>query len=834
MGLLDRFAAWAFHPDRCLATAALLLAAGLAAGLLAPLDPGTPAVFAAVILAVWCLALSLRMRRAAFLLAAVLLPLGGCALLARTLHPVSHGGELTPFAGRVCRIAGTVSGVPVPFDGGLSVRIECSRVQDGPMTYRIRDPMRVSVYDAAPGEIGPGDEVRAELLLRIPTGKRFPGGSSQRLALAGEGVGLVGAVEAGPRFLVRREPAPLLWRPILFFSRRASELFSTLGQPADGLLHALILGRRHRLGPELQESFRLSGLAHLLSVSGIHVSLAGLFVYAVALFLLRRWNRLTCRFDARRAAAVLAAPPVIFYTLVTGSEAPAVRSCLMALLVFGGLVLERSAWQVASLALAALAILVWSPTDLFSPSFQLSFLAVAAILAAVARFPRLFREKVDGFQGLLYPWIPRYLTISAAAFLGTFPLTAYHFSLIAPAGLAANLVAIPLCGWTILPFGLTAGVLSLVSPTLARLAVVPAIWGCDLTASLAGWIAGHGGLAIRDFRPTPAQVAGLYLIIVSLPLLGRRAGRAILALGVICLIVAVAVAGGMRHRQGLTVTFLDVGEGDAALVQLSDGRNILVDGGGKFGSYDRGAQVVLPAIRAMGVRRLDALVLTHPHPDHAGGAAVLLREMEVGEIYVPWTDGPERLAALWGGLPRDGLRFRPVGDGHRVRIGEAELIFMNPPLADRLPVGSDWYGDAQVNNRSLVCLIRDGGRALLFAGDAGREVLDDLASRHGPDLRAEVLKVAHHGSRFARSETFYGAAKPGVAVVTAGRNAFGHPAPGVLASLEERGARVMVTGRDGSVELGFPPGGEMTMRVWSGKNDRLSPAGLGHWFFAGY
>lgn len=806
---------------------ALCVTSGVAAIRFMRMDASAAAVLTLSVMSLWTLAILLRNRSLSGYSGGFSLLMIGYLAAACSLS-TPHGTGLSSIAGRPCRIEGEVVGLPSGFAGGQSVRLLCRRAQVGGRIIHAGEFVRLWIYGAGEELIDPGDLIRAEVTLKRPRGKRFPGDRNRRLSLAGERVYLTGYVDAGPRLLVRKGSVPLEWKPAVFFGKATSRLLRSLEQPADGLLHALLLGRKHRLDEDIIKSFQSLGLSHILAVSGLHVGLVGLLFYSAALFSLRMPRCLAERLDVRRIAALLSMAPVIFYTMVTGGRPPAARACIMAVVYLAGIVQDRSSNSMDALFLAVIIILVHSPPALFSPSFQLSFLAVLAIIRAVGSFPRLFCDQNRSRRWNALLWVPRYLVISTAAFLGTVPLSAFHFSIVAPAGPFASMLAVPLCALVILPFGLAGGVVSLVSPAAARIVVFPAARGCLILSELAQTAAAGRHLHLDGFHPSPAQVIAVYLLLISVVTGRRNTGRKMAMPGILLLVSCTLIMGRLAGSSDLRCTFLDVGNGDAALIELAGGGNILVDAGGRFGAVDRGKTVILPFLRARRINRLDAVVISHSHNDHSGGVLSVLEEIPTGEVFHPkWISG--RGHELEASLA--GYSHRVMGEGDMVRYRAAELIFMNPAGNGHDRPRS--ANEDRINDNSIVFICRGPGGDIIFPGDAGRAVLAALSKKYGSLMAAQVLKVPHHGSRHSWSENFNGQVGALAAVVTAGSNPFGHPDPMVMKEMRRCGTELYITGRDGSVECTLS-GGRVRTVCWPGDDDRLSPYGVWHWFMLGY
>ena len=266
--------------------------------------------------------------------------------------------------------------------------------------------------------------------------------------------------------------------------------------------------------------------------------------------------------------------------------------------------------------------------------------------------------------------------------------------------------------------------------------------------------------------------------------------------------------------KGFEIAFPDVGQGDSALIRLSAGENILIDGGGTYdGRFDIGRRVLAPWLWDRGVRKLDFIILSHPHPDHMNGLKYILRKFDVSEV---WTHGYDDDLSGYDDFNRiiaeRGIRRKKVSsEDAPVMLGGAELSVLHPPRAFR---NQERQAYAAENDRSLVVRIADGGFAALFTGDIGTDIEKDLI-RSGRDLTCDLLKVPHHGSKSSSSEPFVAASRPSVAIVTVGRgNPYHHPSVDVLARYEDIGARTFRTDRDGAIVVARRDGTHETV-IWN-------------------
>jgi competence protein ComEC len=568
----------------------------------------------------------------------------------------------------------------------------------------------------------------------------------------------------------------------------SARLHATLPEPGATILAGAMWGERGPLPPELRTEFQETGTVHVLVTAGLHLGV----VAALALGILRA---LRCG----RIASSLAAIAIVWaYAAFSGGHLPAVRAATMLSFALVAHAAGREALSWNALAAAAVVIAAVRPLALESASFGLSFSCVAAILGFAKplceRFERIGAPRI----------VAELFGVSVAAQLGTWPLTASTFLIIAPYAPLANALVVPVVGVAML--GGFAALAATPLPPLAALAG-------NVEISLLDWIVacvrGIGALpgARVVATPPPGWTIGIYDAALGTAILalarGVRLRIAVLTLAVasaLCLWPPRAVS------HDLVVTAIDVGQADAILVQTPAGHAFLVDAGGRLerGSAPGdsaaeaiGERVVVPFLVRQGIHHLDAILLSHPHGDHAGGVAPVIRRLGTGAF----ADSGQ---AYVGNAYRDALavareRAVPIleprgGDVWRTDDG-VSFRFYSP----RQPYVTGSRND--INNNSLIFRLEYARFRMLFTGDAGAETEARLLAR-GEDLRADVIKVGHHGSAYGTTPEFVRAVAPRDAVISVGRhNLFGHPAPSTIATLESAGIHVYRTDKDGAITI---------------------------------
>lgn len=695
-----------------------------------------------------------------------------------------------------CTLRGRVVRTPTLVGGSLRVEVESGeiRCRDGPSLggkATVHVPVDVATTAAPMMALARGDEVFATASLAPPYRFWNDGVGDPRPTSARRDLVLSGGAED---LVVLREGRGVLPGIDRMRARVRQRIDATFPPETSPMARALVLGEDD-LAEEDQRAFRKSGLAHLLAVSGMHLVLVVMGFVAAARAALVRVSVLSARFDVARVASGLGLPVAWMYAELAGGSGSAVRAAWMCTVVLLAGVLARrsSAWR--GLGLSMLAMSIVDPLVVFDVSFVLSALATLGILALAAPLE-------EGMRRCARTWTPRVtlpafiikpLATTGAATIACSPVLATMAPELPVGGLVANVIAVPLGEAAALPLCLGH----------CLLAVWPsAESGCAVAASGALTLV---RIVARAFTwatvpvppPTAAQLAVMACVAGAIAL-GRP--RVWLGLG------AIAVAGievvtriqGMPHN-ALRVTFLDVGQGDAALVDLPDGSTMLVDGGGLVGSpIDVGERVVAPLLAARRRGALDVVVLSHPHPDHFLGLSSALARVRVHSFWDTGQGESEGAGGRYGELIAN-VRARGVRVVHPSElcgshaIGGAVVEVLAPCPGPELDRGA--------NDNSFVLRVRFGARAVLLVGDAEHEEESRLVRVRGREgLRADVLKVGHHGSRTSSTADFVSTVSPSIAVISCGvRNRFGHPHPQTVDTLTRSGAHVLRTDRRGSV-----------------------------------
>ncbi|MCR6544955.1 DNA internalization-related competence protein ComEC/Rec2 [Dehalobacterium formicoaceticum] len=518
-----------------------------------------------------------------------------------------------------------------------------------------------------------------------------------------------------------------------------------------------------------------TGLMDAFAVSGVHVGYVILFtLYFAQLLHLGKWGRL-----------LLVGAAMLFYAALSEFTPSVLRSGFMALLGLAAYSLGERKDFFTGLALAAMLLLIWQPQMLYDAGFQLSFVAAWGVVYLTPTVGN---------------WLPKgkvwdVLASTIAAHLAITPLIAYYFNLVTISGFLVGILATGLVGLVVL-LGLFSVFLSVISINLAVLPaygaglVVAGIWhGAQLIAQIPGAYLtvktpGSGGLAL------------IYIFLIALPYIVQKQNRRIYGiLGILVLAFYLLVP--LPSSNQLQVTFLDVGQGDCIFIQSPSGRTCLIDGGGKTAQQeDRvGEQVVVPFLRHLGLGKLDLAILTHPHDDHMRGMETVLKELRVdhlvvGEIFLT----NEAIQPLLTVAEEDQVPIIPVKEGQEIGLdGEITLTVLNPPRGDAGKV----LEEDEMNNESVVLMLNYQDVSFLLTGDVEKERLARISPRE--DVSAQVIKLPHHGSKTGLLPSFYDQVDPRAAVITVGKNSFGHPNREFLAYWEDKGIPIYRTDHHGAI-----------------------------------
>lgn len=680
-------------------------------------------------------------------------------------------------------IEGTVLQDPLVIGPDARMHVGVSRAQIDGRPVKLRE--RVLLVVRPPPKLLAGDRLRTDVrlapLLRDPARADAQlRASAARLRYAGVSARAYARRSGVEKLDPPRDPLSRVARAGRAAMTRAVE---GLPEREAGLLLGVTVGDTSRLDPAIEQDFRDTGLSHLTAVSGQNL---GIFMGAIGvLFRLCRLRR--------RAMLIALSFAAVAFLAITRYEPSVLRAGAMAAVGLAGLASGAKRETLTALAVACLGLLCWDPFLIHVPGFQLSALATVGILVVAPKLAAAFGKSK----------LAAAASVTLGAQLTVAPLIALTFHRFSVIALPANLLALPaVAPATVL--GFAAAATGLVWPGLGSALAT-------ITRPSLQWMTGVAARFARvpsasvDVPGGPLGVVAL-LIIAAMPFAALRAKRPTRAMPVVLALVFVATsivwtrALAEPPLRGLVLTALDVGQGDAWLLRTPDGATMLVDGGPESAR-------TLTELRAQGVRRIDLLVLTHPHADHVDGLPAIVEHYPVGRALEPGLDAElPALARIRDVLAGKNVVRDVVHRGASYRLGTAAIVEVLGPAT--LLTGTD----SDLNNNSVVLRIRYGSTCIMMSGEVQEEGQQALLDS-GDDLHCPVMTVPHHGSK-RMLPAYFAAVHPTVAMISVGaRNDFGHPAGATIAALMQLGVRILRTDLAGDIAAAVDPGGAVTVRT---------------------
>jgi competence protein ComEC len=678
-------------------------------------------------------------------------------------------------------------------------------------TQKVIGNLQVTVYGEAAG-LAVGDHIRFNGRIKEIRNFYNPGGFNYEHYMAFKGVRASTYCRSEKiHWLAHGTEKGLLWGT----GQKRSEIEKMIAETApnrkdtQAILAALFIGQKDAISKELRKRFNRCGVGHLLAISGLHVGIVALVAFWLFSKSMAFIPALLWRGIGQRLAAVFALIPVAYYGLLAGFSPATQRAVLMAAVLLGAYVIGRRRDVYNTLAWAAVVILILHPPTLFSISFQLSFVAVIAIVIGVKRVHPILEQMPDSVSGRIVKSLFQIVLVSLFALLGTLPLTMYYFNQISLLGPIANLIIVPLLGFMAVPLGLMAIFVSLLSTSLAMVVFKMSALIVDASLTLIDLMASLPWASLHTFTPSYLEISLYFLFWVILLLVKKELPpvRRIVIWGVLCLVLIDGLywtyARFFDHR--LKVTVLDVGQGSATLLELPQGKTMLVDGGGfsNNDTFDVGARIVAPYLWRKKILTVDWVVLTHPNSDHLNGLLYVLKNFKVHKVLsnheVADTLSYYRFQELLFEKRIPHPAFKTFLKNWR--FNEVTFNILYPPDDFRFRRIRDRWRHG--NNNSLVMKISYGSQSLLLTGDLMTPAEDALVKTHSSkELRSTILIAPHHGSKSSNSPEFVNAVNPEIAVMAAGwKNHFGFPHEEVLRRYQKKGAHILRTDQCGAIRL---------------------------------
>jgi len=657
-----------------------------------------------------------------------------------------------------------------------------------------------------------GDRLRFLCKLYPPHGFHNPGGFSYERHLAFERIHTIGFLSA-EKGLVKLEEGfknPFLLQMESWRDRIRDFLNREANPPTSSIFKALVLGEQGDIPEEIKEYFILTGTAHLLAISGDQFGIVALLSFSLLIWILKRSEFLLLSISVRKWAAGLTIPCIILYAFIAGGGISVIRAAIMVITFLFSILLNRERNLLHTLALAAFLILILSPPSLFDVSFQLSFLAVLSILYLV---PRILREfKQEGISLLLrtswkkniLKYIMLSLLVTGVAILGTAPFVALHFNRFSPIGFFTNLMIIPWVGFLIVPLSLTASIFSFFLTPLATFLININGFITLILLRVLAFFASIPYASLFVSTPTLFEIILFYLLLFSFVHL-RKGKRIQYIFTGLCLVLILDLAFWNfkdLFQKDLRLTFIDVGHGDSILIEFPKGKKMLMDGGGLHEDrFDIGKRVIAPLLWKKKIRRIDTLILTHPDPDHLKGLIFIASQFSIGRF---WDNGyqteSESYLQLKKILGEREIKTQSLDEETPPQmISGVEISVLNPSALKTTQRKVQNLRD--LNNSSLVMKFRFRDISVLLTGDIEKEA-EERMLRKGYSLRADILKIPHHGSSSSSSPPFLERIKPAYAILSVGERNIGRlPHPEVLKRYLQLGSKILRTDKHGAITV---------------------------------
>lgn len=635
----------------------------------------------------------------------------------------------------------------------------------------------------------PGDHIVFRAKLRKPRRYGIPGEFNYPAHLARSHIFMTAFVDQEESIVrLPHQPEPSLRLHVERWRTMLGDQISTHYSPQQAAyLLSLTLGQKSRFSSQQREELANYGISHLFSISGLHLGLIASLVYLFLNRLYRSSEKLMLWQPAQMAVPLLTLPPLLFYLSLSGSALPTVRATLLTCVTVIAMISYRTTPPLTLLALIATAVLAYDPLALFSASFQLSFAGVGALIYCLTSKQA---NKKTTSSTTINKWIIAPITATIIATISTTPIALWHFHTLAPAGILCNLIAIPLIGILTVPLALFATLSLPIFPQFSLALFDGCLWLINTTLNLASFLA-QGSLAGTFLYLSPTQHGALTLFAIgTLTFIAKRWCPTLTLLAVS---VSVLIAPYFYPAPApLELTPFSVGQGESLLLRLGKEKCYLIDGGGFYSqSFDVGNQLVAPALGALAIDHLDAVILSHDHPDHRKGLIHILSHFNVKQF--------------WSSIPVNQLHWslqkvlREKNIPTRLFAPNWTKILLEDETQLDIFVPSD--DGAKMNDRSLVVLARYKNDGVLLTGDLERQGVAQLLDAL-PLTSVTALKLPHHGSRRSQPNALIQATQPQIAIASVGfNNSYRFPHLETIDALDKNKTTLIRTDHDGTIRL---------------------------------
>ncbi|MBN1903740.1 MAG: DNA internalization-related competence protein ComEC/Rec2 [Deltaproteobacteria bacterium] len=676
----------------------------------------------------------------------------------------------------------------------------------------VNEKVQVSVYNN-PVVYTIGTRIRFPSHLKPFMNFKNPGAYDYELSMQIKGISCNASVSDGRYIVPVGRGDPGFFTEKLEYIRQPFRdvLNSTLSEKNNALYSALLLGETEGIGDDLREYFNLTGLGHVLAVSGLHVGMIACISFFIFRQILSLSYKLAIRHNIKKITALATCLPVIGYTALSGFQVSGQRAMIMALAYLFSIIMDRESDIWSTLFFSAFIILAVDPLAIESISFQLTFLAVVGIVWLTPFIQKIFPDisgklKNYPYMKKCYFYFTGIISVSLAANIFLLPVTVYYFNRISFVSILANLLVIPLMGFIILPSGMLALLTLFVSEDASRLILFIGSYALDIMMYLIEYLASLPWACFWMVIPSMFEILLFYCLLFCIVFF--RKGRMIkYSMSAVLLLFLLDISYWVYDtglNKNLRVFFLDVGQGNSALIQFPGRKRMIIDGGGFQGeTFDTGKSIVAPFLLRKKILHIDYVVLSHPHPDHMKGLKFIASVFDPAEFWHNGEDSEDDdYKDLIDIIKTRGIKILTPDDLAKGMYVSGVKIEVFYPFSGEKRSQNLYASSHTINDQSIVVRLSYAGRSVLFPGDIEMKSEAILVNKYGNRLKSDTLLVPHHGSRYSSSKPFLETVSPEVCIISSTKgNRFGFPHAEALERLNSAGARIFRIDQGGTVEV---------------------------------
>ncbi len=722
---------------------------------------------------------------------------------------------------------GIISSAPQVLPERTEVTVSSLRVFEGTDYAPLEGKILLTIQGSL--HLNYGDYIRFKTTLRTPGNFNNPGRFNFERRLLHQGIYARGFIKDDSGVIIIRNTQGNYFRTLIENFRQHLKVLieQNAPYPAAKIIQASILGNQKEIPDEIMEKFNRTGTSHIIAISGFNIGIIAMLSFFIIRSFMKSSEYLMLRFNIVKTSSVMAVLPIILFTLIAGAGISVVRATIMVITFMIALVFNKDRNLYNAMALAAFVILVFSPYSLFDVSFQLSFAAVLSIVFVspvlsyiiLRKHPHELHEE-PGLMFRAYRSFMLFIIVTFSATIGTLPLTVFYFNRVSTVVLLANLAVVPVLGIIAIPVCTSIILAVPLSASLAAALITLSSWLVEISLQLVDYFASLPFSSFLVTTPTIPEIFIFYVLVIAVvSYLKANSGMDTVpedkasvkkrlwgAAAIGCLVFF--ISDGMlihlskKYSDNLRITFIDVGQGNSALLRFPAGKTMLVDGGGSFNDrFDIGQRVIAPFLWHEKIGVIDVVVLTHPHPDHLNGLIYILENFDVKEI---WTNGETSSSEAWqkmiSAVSRKSIRHRLVSVKTHpgIAIGDVFIRVLNPPEPiETTGMSSRKY--MKTNNDAIALKVTYGDNSILLPADIAEETEGNLAASD-KNLKSRLMLVPHHGGYTSSTASFLEKVRPEFAVISCGRdNAFGLPHPDVLDRYANTGTKLLRTDKHGAI-----------------------------------